>query len=77
MKNEFLLGKMSAKKDDNSIGSKKASPMLMMGATTGSVGKGLPLTLNAGVKKPLMGFPLKGRKAFVCPQKITESHKDS
>ncbi len=57
---------MSAKKDD-SIGSMKASPLLMKGETTGSVGKGLPGTLNGGIKKPIVGFPLKGRKPFVCP----------
>ncbi len=66
MKNEFLESKMSAKKDD-SLGSKKPSPMIMTGPTTGSVGKGLPTSMNSVIKKPVMGFPMKGRKAFVCP----------
>jgi hypothetical protein len=50
--------------------------MLVMGATTGSVGKGLPTAMNACKKSPT-GFPIKGRKPFVCPQKIIESKKDT
>ena len=40
---------------------------MIKGETTGAVGKGLASTLNGGVKKPLIGFPMKGRKPFVCP----------
>ena len=39
-----------------------------MGPNTGTVGKGLPTAMNAGFKKsPTSGFPIKGRKPFVCP----------
>jgi len=37
----------------------KKSPILLKGAKTGSVGKGLPTALNAGTKKTVMGFPKK------------------
>ena len=42
----------------------KRSPIMLKGEKTGSVGKGLPTAMNAGIKKPAMGFP---KKAFKCP----------
>ena len=47
------------------------------GSKTGSVGKGLPSSMLGGTKKPTMGFPLKGRKPFVPPQKIMECKNES
>jgi hypothetical protein len=56
----------------------KASPRMVKGPNTGSVGAGLPTAMNAGLKKsPIAGFPMKGRKPFVCPSKIVESKKDT
>lgn len=49
-------------------------PLLQKGAKTGSVGKGLPNAMNAGPKRPIMGFP---RKPFVCPQKIKDAKSQS
>jgi hypothetical protein len=52
--------------------------MMIKGPNTGSVGAGLPNAMNAGMKKsPIAGFPMKGRKPFVCPSKIVESKKDT
>lgn len=47
------------------------------GTTTGSIGKGLPTSMFGGAKKTQLGFPCKGRKAFVPPQKIVEKVSDS
>lgn len=56
----------------------KRSPLMVKGPNTGSVGLGLPTSMNAGMKKsPIAGFPMKGRKPFVCPSKIVESKKDT
>jgi hypothetical protein len=70
-----MLERNSAKKlSDND----KPTPMMVKGPNTGSVGMGLPTAMNAGVKKsPMGGFPMKGRKPFVCPSKIVESKKDT
>ena len=48
----------------------KSTPVVLQGKgeSTGMMGKSL---LNG--KKPLMGFPLKGRKPFVPPQKVSRA----
>ncbi|CDW90096.1 UNKNOWN [Stylonychia lemnae] len=85
IENRRMEGKISVKRESQleARKSKKAlvkaeeenkSPILIKGAKTGSVGKGLPTALNAGPKKLVMGFP---RKQFVCPQKVKDEPKDS